>query len=89
MFSHDILENSHNAFLVSGSYPIAVVLHWASTKLSFPPICSEITASRKQLDLLSSIFLYAMSIFWKQNEFQDMLWVYSHEVGDPLIIFGW
>lgn len=60
---HDNLENSHNAFLVSGSYPIAVVLHWAGTKLSFPPIFSEITASRKQLDLLSSIFLYAVSIF--------------------------
>lgn len=61
MFFCDVLENSHNGFLVSGSYLIAVVLRWGSSQLSFSPNFSEITATRKQLNSFSIIFPYAMS----------------------------
>lgn len=38
VFSHDTLENSHKTFLGFWGYPIGVVSHWASTKVSFPPV---------------------------------------------------
>lgn len=77
MFFCDVLGNSHNGFLVSGSYLVAVVLHWASFQLSFSPSFSEITASRKQLNSFSSVFPYAVSIFWTTEWVSSLLCVNS------------